>query len=215
MRGVFITGTDTNVGKTVVSAAVMLALCGRENVRYWKPVQTGIETDCDTATVRRLSRVGSRAICSRGYRLERRLSPHLSARLAETRIDLVSTLKMVSRRKNDFFWVVEGAGGVLVPLNEEHTMLDLMKRLGLPVLVVARPTLGTINHTLLTLEAIANRYLNIAGVVFSGGDDTENRKAIEHYGGVPVIASVPGLAPPMSASLREWVKENRDRFDHL
>jgi dethiobiotin synthetase/malonyl-CoA O-methyltransferase len=94
-------------------------------------------------------------------------------------------------------------------------MIDLMKRLGLPVLVVARPTLGTINHTLLTLEALANRYVDVAGVVFNAGYNTENRKAIEHYGGVPVIASMPDLPPPLPENLHAWVKENRNCFDSL
>jgi dethiobiotin synthase len=215
MRGLFVTGTDTNVGKTVVSAALMIALRDREPVRYWKPIQTGIESDCDATTVRQLSKATPRQFCERGYRLEKPLSPHLSARLADTRIELGSMMQMTAYRKHDFYWIVEGAGGVLVPLNEKDTMLDLIKRLGLPVLVVARPTLGTINHTLLTLEALSNRYMNIAGVVLNGGENDENRKAIEHFSGVKVLGSIPNLLDPMPETLREWVAENRQIFGQL
>src|SRR5688572_23247465 len=114
MRGIFVTGTDTNVGKTIVSAALLLALRGRENVRYWKPIQTGIETGCDTRMVRELTGSTRTEVCTNGYRLEKPLSPHLSARLAGIEIELRKTTRFIERNREDYFWIVEGAGGAMV-----------------------------------------------------------------------------------------------------
>src|SRR2546422_1660967 len=122
-RGLFVTGTDTNVGKTVVSAAVMLRYRAEAPLRYWKPVQTGIEHDDDSREVARLA--GMPAILDRGVRLPHPVSPHLAARLAGTRItvrSLVAHMNGDARTR----WIVEGAGGVLVPINERETMADLI-----------------------------------------------------------------------------------------
>lgn len=171
MRGLFVTGTDTGVGKTVVSAV----LAASRGWGYWKPIQTGAESD--TAEVARLA--GCR-VHDNGIRLPEPLSPHLAAQLAGMRIALAD----LSVPEGD--WIVEGAGGAMVPINEQDTMLDLMKMLGLPVVVAARTTLGTINHTLLTLAALRSRELIIEKVVMVGERNRENRTAIEHYGHVPV-----------------------------
>ena len=143
MRGLFVTGTDTNVGKTVLSAALMLRY---PEACYWKPIQTG--PDSDTAEVLRVS--GGK-VFDEGVRHPDPVSPHH----ARPPIDLQSLLR---RRNSDgAVYVVEGAGGVLVPVNESQNMADFMLLLGLPVIVAARSTLGTINHTLLTLEALRER----------------------------------------------------------
>lgn len=192
-RGYFITGTDTNVGKTVVSAALMCALRGSEKVCYWKPIQTGIEADDDTQTVRALATCSDAEIYDAGYRLEKPLSPHLSARLADVRIELKEILKLWNAASDEHFWLVEGAGGVFVPLNEKDLMIDLIAALGLPVVIAARSALGTINHTLLTVEALRARDIPIAGVIMNGEPNEENRKAIEHYGQVKVLGELPHL----------------------
>jgi dethiobiotin synthase len=203
------------VGKTFVSAALMLCLRHREAVRYWKPIQTGIEMDDDTQMVRELAGCSKSEVWNTGYRFERPVSPHLAASFTDTKIELRTTMRFIDRGKSEGFWIVEGAGGVLVPLNDQDTMGDLMRRLGLPVIIVSRPTLGTINHTLLTIEALSKRYIDIAGIIMNGGYDNYNRKAIEHFGGVPVLAHLPQFKPPFDYSLREWAIENRHRFDSI
>ncbi len=161
MRGLFVTGTDTGVGKTAVSAALMVRYRG---ARYWKPIQTGLEDD--TAEALRLS--SSRLLFSpqeaaylHGVRLPDPVSPHLAAQRAGTRIDLPFLTAEVKESADA--WIVEGAGGALVPLNESDLMIHFMERLGLPVVIAARTALGTINHTLLTIEALRARRLTIAG----------------------------------------------------
>lgn len=193
MRGVFVTGTDTGVGKTVVSAVLVRALRRSRAAGYWKPVQTGIEEDDDTAEVARLASCAPEEICNEGVRLERPLSPHLSARLAGRRIDFDRLLAVGNRLAPERFWVIEGAGGLLVPLNDKRMIADLIAALGLPVVIAARSGLGTINHTLLTVEALRRRNLPIASVVLVGAPNAENRLAIETWGRVPVRGEIPFL----------------------
>jgi dethiobiotin synthase len=206
MKGIFVTGTDTGIGKTIVSAALICALRGREKVCYWKPIQTGIEEDNDTETVRKLANCSDEEIFDKGFRLEKPLSPHLSARLANVEISVENVLDLVEA--DERFWIVEGAGGVLVPLNERELMIDLIKALDLPVLIVARAGLGTINHTLLTLEALRARDLEIFGVIMNGARDEENRTAIEHFGNVRVLAQMPKFEKIDFKTLSDWTKEN-------
>jgi dethiobiotin synthase len=191
VRGLFVTGTDTGVGKTVLSAALMLRY---PEACYWKPIQTG--PDDDTAEVGRLS---GGQVCVEGIRLPDPVSPHLAARLAGMTIELPS-------RDSDGVYIVEGAGGVLVPVNDSQNMADLMVRLGLPVIVATRTTLGTINHTLLTLEALRARELQVAGVVMIGDCNSDNRAAIEHYGKAAVIAEMPRFDPLTKEGLRRWAE---------
>jgi dethiobiotin synthetase len=202
-QGFFVTGTDTNVGKTVVSAALMCALRGEHNVCYWKPVQTGIETDDDTREVNRLANCQESEIYNAGYRLEKPLSPHLSARLANVRIEISNLLEIWNNAPDNRFWIIEGAGGVFVPLNETELIIDLMAKLNLPVIIAARSGLGTINHTLLTLEALRNRNLQVFGVIMNGEPNLENKKAIEHYGRVKVIGELPHLEKLNFETLQE------------
>lgn len=197
MRGVFVTGTDTGAGKTVVSAALMLRFPGS---RYWKPIQTG--SDDDTAEVLRLAQLSRAAVYPHGARLPDPVSPHLAAKRAGVRID--AAFHAASVQEMDETWVVEGAGGVLVPVNETDLMIHLMERLGLPVVIASRTTLGTINHTLLTIEALRARRLKIAGVVMVGEPNPDNREAIEHYGRVTVLAEMPRFDPLTPAALRAW-----------
>jgi dethiobiotin synthetase len=213
-RGLFVTGTDTGVGKTVVSAALLLRYRSRFAPRYWKPIQTGIEQDDDTAEVRRLATCAPHEVREDGVRLRRPVSPHLAARLADVRIDL-DAIGAWGPAEAAARWVVEGAGGVLVPINESAMMIDVMTRLALPVLVVARSTLGTINHTLLTLEALRSRGLRVAGVVMVGEPDVDNRVAIESYGRTNVVGELPRLSPLTPATLEAWAAARLDRGDHL
>lgn len=211
VRGLFVTGTDTSVGKTVVSAALMHRY-GRETLlRYWKPIQTGIEQDPggnDTAEVVRLGECRGEDVIDAGVRLRRPLSPHLAARLDGVTIELQPLVDVAEQSRHAL--IVEGAGGVLVPVNDRDFMADLMSRLALPVLIVSRSTLGTINHTLLTIEALRRRSLSIAGVVMVGPPNTENREAIEQRGGVQVIAEMPLFQPLTPSGLCAWAMTELD-----
>jgi len=208
-RGLFVTGTDTGVGKTVVSAALLHRYRHQARLRYWKPVQTGIEEDDDTAAVAALAACAPGEIVREGVRLPRPLSPHAAAALAGVTIETTALLAAAARHA-DAGLVIEGAGGVLVPLNGTDTMATLMTRLGLPVLVVARSSLGTINHTLLTLDALRARQLAVAGVVMVGARNESNRAAIEHYGGTTVLGELPWLDPLTPAALEVWATSRLD-----
>ena len=213
-RGLFVTGTDTGVGKTVVSAALMIALRDAVPVRYWKPIQTGIEQDDDTATVAQLARCTAAELLTSGVRLRRPVSPHLAARLSETMIELPPLEDLFNDASRSTRLVVEGAGGVLVPVNDIQFMTDLMARLDLPAVIVARSTLGTINHTLLTIEALRRRSLTIAGVVLVGPPNADNRQAIEQYGDVRVLGDMPIFDALTPDRLSAWTASDFDR-DHV
>lgn len=178
----FVTGTDTGVGKTLVSAVLMSGL----RAVYWKPVQSG--EPGDTEWVRQATRLPDCHFARETYRFRHALSPHAAAVREGVEIDLGAFQAPVADRL-----IAEGAGGVLVPLNERHLMIGLMTRLGLPVLLVARSSLGTINHTLLSLEALRRRGLEVVGVVVNGPKDPDNEKAIAHFGQVRVLAAVEPL----------------------
>jgi dethiobiotin synthase len=202
-RGLFVTGTDTGVGKTVASAALLLRY---RNTRYWKPIQTGIEQDDDTAEVVRLT---SCEVLNSGVRLKHPVSPHLAAKLAGEPIDPQALTALA----HGSGWIVEGAGGVLVPIDGRILMADFIRMLNLPALIVARSGLGTINHTLLTLEALRARCIPIAGVLLVGVPNADNRAAIETYGGVCVIAEMPRFAS--LAELPSWATTHLDPGGHL
>jgi dethiobiotin synthetase len=171
-----------------VSAALLLRHGGAVPIRYWKPIQTGVEEDDDTRVVEELTGGGS--ALRDGVRLPRPVSPHLAARLSGERIDVADLLAIAAAQAHTDRFIVEGAGGVLVPLNESALMIDLIQGLGLPVIIVARSTLGTINHTLLTIEALHARQVPVAGVVVNGPPNAENCAAIEQYGEVEVLGEL-------------------------
>jgi malonyl-CoA O-methyltransferase len=182
--GVFVTGTDTGVGKTVAAACLARAW----QAGYWKPVQTGAATaDDDTADVVALAGLAADHVYAPAYALQAPLSPHAAAELEGVTI----TMDAIRLPQTAHPLVVEGAGGLFVPLNGRDFMIDLMAKLALPVLLVARSTLGTINHTLLSLAALRMRGLPIAGVVLNGPPNAGNRAAIERFGKVRVLAELP------------------------
>jgi dethiobiotin synthetase len=200
----FITGTDTGVGKTVASAL----LCAALDATYWKPIQTGTRDGTDTNTVICLAETPRNRLIPEVYRFSPPVSPHLAARRARVRIDLRRIrLPQIGERES---LIVEGAGGVLVPINQRQFMVDLMRQLGLPILLVARTSLGTINHTLLSLAALRVAKLDVRGVIMAGRENRENRKAIEKYGGVPVVGWIPFLKKLDRAVL---VRVFKERFD--
>jgi dethiobiotin synthetase len=206
LRGLFVTGTDTNVGKTVTSAALLHRYRNIVPLRYWKPVQTGIEQDDDTAEVERLVECK----VAQGIRLRDPVSPHLAAQRCGTRITLDAVRAFLPADAGDGQWIVEGAGGVLVPLNDRQLVIDFVRAMALPVLVVARSTLGTINHTMLTVEVLRARNLYVAGVVMCGERNPDNRAAIEHYGRCPVLGEMPVFDPLTRSALGEWATAELD-----
>ena len=185
MRGFFVTGTDTNVGKTFISALLVREL----KAAYWKPIQSGLQEETDREWVKRVTGLPDEYYFPESYSLTQPLSPHLSARLDSVEIDL-GQIQIPQQIPSDYL-IVEGAGGVMVPLNEKEFILDLIVKTGFPVIVVARAELGTINHTLLTVEKLRMASVEVAGVVMNGESNPENRKAIEKFGEVKVIAEVP------------------------
>jgi dethiobiotin synthetase len=205
MTGYFVTGTDTNVGKTVLSALLVAAL----DAVYWKPVQTGAREGTDREAVRAWSETAEDRLPLERYRFDPPVSPHLASREARMRIALEAF--DFPSAPADRKWIVEGAGGVMVPLNERDLMRDLMLRIGFPIIIAARTTLGTINHTLLTLAALGEARLAICGVVLIGDENIENRRAIEHYGHVRVIGQIPMLKKINRATLLGVYEKH---FDH-
>lgn len=197
---VFVTGTDTNIGKTIVSSW----LCMRNNCSYFKPIQTGTLEGMDSKTVQTLS--GCK-IHKEVYAFPESVSPHLAAKLNGETIDLN---KIVLPGSNNL--IVEGAGGVLVPINESQLMLDLIKKLELPVIVVSSYKLGTINHTLLTLEVLRSRNIPILGVIMNHTTPPvsimeENKNAIAYYGKTKIIAQLPYISKITRQKLQNVICE--------
>jgi dethiobiotin synthase len=207
-RAYFITGTDTDIGKTVVTAAILRAVRSRGvNAATMKPVQTGADRHdgtwvapdlaCHHAAAN-LHPPADELARMAPYCYEPACSPHLAARLAGVYpdIDRILTLARGLEKRYELL-LVEGAGGVFVPLTESDTMLDLMQRLAYPVILVARRGLGTINHTLLSIEALRTRQLHVAGVIFNETEDVpsdyirdDNPRAVEAFGNVPVLGNM-------------------------
>jgi dethiobiotin synthetase len=183
----FVSGTGTGVGKTVLSAL----LCAALDAVYWKPIQAGTREGTDRNTVMQLAQLPRAQTRPEVYRFAPPVSPHLAARRAGVRINLQSIrMPQIAEGKN---LIAEGAGGAMVPINDRQLMTDLMRHLKLPVLLVARTSLGTINHTLLSLAALRAARLKVRGVIMVGKPDRENRNAIEHYGECQVVGEIPWL----------------------
>jgi len=182
----FITGTDTNVGKTVLSALLVSALDGT----YWKPVQSGACEGTDRRSVMKWAELTEERAFPECYCFDPPVSPHLAARISNAQIDL-NRIRAPYEPNHPI--IAEGAGGILTPLNDRQTMLDLIRQLSFPVIVASRSSLGTINHTLLTLRALREAGIPLLGVVMIGEENHENRLAIEWYGKVRVIGRVPWL----------------------
>ena len=199
MKGMVVTGTDTGVGKTVLAAGLVGALGGR----YWKPVQAGrgvaSDSDVGASDSESVAALAPGALIhTEAYRLTTPCSTHQAAT-----IDGVSILaERLALPTGDAPLVVEGAGGVLVPLRQDLLFADVMVRWGLPVVLVARTSLGTINHTLLSIEALRTRGLVLAGVAFVGDANTESERVIGAISGVARLGRLPWLTPLNATTLR-------------
>jgi dethiobiotin synthetase len=216
VRGIFVTGTGTEVGKTVVAAAIARTLAAKGvRVTVFKPAVTGVEEpgEADHALLRRASGSEQSDDQIAPYRYGPPASPHLAAELAGERIEpsrLLEAARAAAAGAEQL--VCEGVGGLMVPLNGDYLVRDLARELGLPLAVAARPGLGTINHTLLTLEAARSSGLDVAAVVLTpwprepDSIQLSNRRTLESLGGAPVCVLPPlDLASPESWPLLEVV----------
>ena len=197
-----IAGTDTDVGKTIVSALVVQGLAAR----YWKPVQSGLAAGSDSARVRELLALPAERLLPEAYRFQAPVSPHWAAELEGARID-PGRLALPEVEEP---LVVECAGGLMVPLRLDADVsllqIDQLGVWGLPVLLVARSGLGTLNHTLLSLEALRQRAIPVLGLVLNGPLHPDNPRTLEALGGVPVLAQLPPLEPLSAKGLQEqWL----------
>lgn len=199
----WITGTDTDVGKSVVSAMLVTAM----ESSYWKPVQSGTLTGTDTEFVEQVSGLTKDHFVPEVYKTTQPLSPHLSARIDGITIDMKTFHKPdISVIKNKSL-VIEGAGGVLVPLNSENFVVDLIKQIVAPVIIVCRSTLGTINHSLATIEALRSRDIPIKGFIMNGPKNVENERAVRDYGQIEHLGSIPKLGKVDRKSLLQVWKD--------
>jgi dethiobiotin synthetase len=200
----FITGTDTHVGKTVVSAILMMGL----GAAYWKPIQSGLAETTDKEWIQKTTGLPDACFYPETYRLTQPLSPHAAAAADGICIHLEAF-----SLPDGGPLIVEGAGGVMVPINGYQLMTDLIKHLNLPVLLVARSGLGTINHTLLSLSQLRHEGIDIIGVVMNGPINAINRRAIEMFARIPVLAEIEPIPDITAHTLKEAYGryfENRD-----
>ncbi|MFG1465743.1 dethiobiotin synthase [Xanthobacter sp. DSM 24535] len=182
-----VTGTDTGIGKTVFSAA----LAGALGAHYWKPVQSGLEEETDSDLVRRLARLPAQRILPEAYRLNTPASPHLAAELDGVAIDPNALMPPVVEGP----LVIEGAGGLMVPLTRALLTIDQFAHWGFPVVLCARTELGTINHTLLSVEALRQRGIPLLGIAFVGEEMRDSQETIAAFSGVKILGRLPRLDP--------------------
>ncbi len=195
-----ITGTDTNVGKTVFAAALAGALDGA----YWKPIQCGLEDGGDRETVRRLSGLPDARILPEVYRLGMPASPHIAAEHEGIEIDAGKLEPPASDRP----LVIEGAGGLMVPITRDLLQIDLFARWKIPVILVARTALGTINHSLLSIEALNARAVPLFGIVFIGEENKAVQHTIVNLGRVNHVGRLPRIDPLDAAGVKSAFRDN-------
>ena len=191
---IVVTGTDTGVGKTIFAAALAGALDGV----YWKPIQAGLMDETDREVVLRLSGLPAERVLPEAYRLKTPASPHLAAEIDGVSIDVEALVLPDTARP----LVVEGAGGLLVPLTRKVAYIDVIERWRVPVTLCARTTLGTINHSLLSIEALRSRGIPLLGIAFVGDENAESERIIVEMGHTRRLGRIPHLAQLTEGSLR-------------
>lgn len=195
----FVTGTDTGVGKTFVCALLAAGL----GAHYWKPVQSGSLDGLDSTWVREAAGLDQTRIVPETYVFGRALSPHLAAGIEGIRINI----DQFDLSDKPVTLIIEGAGGIMVPLNEDALVADLIKKLAVPAVIVAPNRLGVINHTLLTIQALKNADISILGVILNQGINNDHKQAIERFGNVPVLGQLDNLSPVTRKVLKEKFNE--------
>ena len=204
---IIVTGTDTGIGKTLFSAALVGALDGT----YWKPVQAGLDEETDRDTVQRLSGLAADRMLPEAYRLATPASPHLAAEIDGVVID-PAKLRLP---RSDRPLVVEAAGGLLVPLTRDITYLDVIAGWRAPVVLCARTTLGTINHSLLSIEALRARGVTLLGIAFVGDSNEESERIIAEMGRVQRLGRLPLLAEVTPDTVKTAFAQNFRAADFL
>jgi dethiobiotin synthetase len=204
MRPVFVTGTGTDVGKTLAASILVKALAAD----YWKPVQAGYDDTTDSQQISKLVSMAGSKVHPEMYKLKRAVSPHLAAREEGIEIDIDNIAASVPSSVNPL--VIEGAGGIMVPLNSDEFVIDLISKLNARVILVSRNYLGSINHSLLTAFLCRQKNLDVIGWIFN--DEYENyADEIAYWSGYPVIGNIPRLlevSEDMIATQAALLKEN-------
>ncbi len=187
---IVVTGTDTGLGKTVFAAALTRALDGC----YWKPLQSGTEDGTDSDWLARLDPTKSDRILPEGYIFKTPVSPHQAAEIDGVTVDADA----LTPPECDRALVIEGSGGLMVPVTRQTLLIDVFARWAMPTVLVSRTALGTINHTLLSIEAMRRRKIPILGVAFVGEEYAETERVICDFGNVKHLGRLP-MVDPMTA----------------
>ena len=194
-----ICGTDTDIGKTLISSFFVKGL----NSFYWKPIQSGIESQTDSQTVEKLAQVSKEKIIKEAYVFTKPLSPHWAAEIDQKTINF----DMLKLPKVEGSFIVETAGGLMVPLTRNFLQIDQIKQWNLPVILVCKSSLGTLNHTLLSIEALKRRNIAILGLVINGEKHLDNPKTLVEFSGIPLITEFPYIKKMNSNNLDILWKE--------
>ena len=203
MQAIVVTGTDTDVGKSVFAAGLVALLDGY----YWKPVQAGLNGETDADIVQRLSGLAPDRVLPEVYRLTTAASPHLAAERDGVDIDIES-LATAPALDQSRAVVIEGAGGLLVPLSRRHLQIELFARWRAPVVLIASTRLGTINHSLLSIEALKRRQIPLLGIAFVGKENPDSERTICEMGGVLRLGRLPIIDPLNKETLRDAFAAN-------
>ncbi|GAA2865621.1 dethiobiotin synthetase [Aminobacter niigataensis] len=206
-QAIVVTGTDTGIGKTVFAAGLTDLLDGT----YWKPVQSGIEKETDSQVVARLAQLSPDRVLPEAWRLKEPLSPHRAAELDGVEIDADALILPTTNRP----LVVEGAGGLMVPVNRRTFYIDVFARWRAPVVLCARTGLGTINHTLLSIEALRSHAIPLLGIAFIGDEMADTQRTIAEMGKVRVLGRLPRLDQLTPETLAEAMRANFKTADFL
>jgi dethiobiotin synthetase len=206
---IVVTGTDTGIGKTVFAAG----LAGFLGAKYWKPIQAGLDGETDSRHVARLAELSNDRVVPERYRLKTPASPHRAAEIDGVHIDAES-LDVPDTGKYPL--VIEGAGGLMVPVSCSKLYIDIFARWQLPVALCARTALGTINHSLLSIEALRNRGIDILGIAFVGDENIDTESTICRIGRIRRLGRLPWLSPLSADTLRAAFERSfsRDDFKH-
>ena len=194
-----ICGTDTDIGKTLISSFFVKGL----NSFYWKPIQSGIELQTDSQTVEKLAQVSKEKIIKEAYVFTKPLSPHWAAEIDQK---IINFDKLRLPKVQDSL-IVETAGGLMVPITRNFLQIDQIKQWNLPVILVCKSSLGTLNHTLLSIEALKRRNIEILGLVVNGEKHLDNPKTLVDFSGIPLIAEFPYIPKVDSNNLDILWKE--------
>ena len=194
-----ICGTDTDIGKTLISSFFVKGL----NSFYWKPIQSGIVSQTDSQTVEKLAQLSKEKIIKEAYVFTKPLSPHWAAEIDQKTINF----EKLRLPKVQGSLIVETAGGLMVPITRNFLQIDQIKQWDLPVILVCKSSLGTLNHTLLSIEALKQRNIEILGLIVNGEKHLDNPRTLVDFSGIPLIAEFPYIEKMDSNNLDILWKE--------